>query len=196
MQFSLRTGFVVVTLLCMGLSAWVVPAERQRRAVKAIEAMGGEVRYNQSASEASRAAFLRRWLPPDYFDEVVLASLMDTRGTDAGLTHLSGLTCLDQLYLDGSQVTDAGLTNLKGQTNLQRLGLRGTQVTDAGLAHLQELTGLYVLFLDNSRVTDAGLVHLRELPRLKWLYLCNTQVTDAGVAKLQQALPSCHVIGP
>jgi hypothetical protein len=37
MQFSLRTGFIIVTMLCVALSMWVVAAERQRRAVAAIE---------------------------------------------------------------------------------------------------------------------------------------------------------------
>ena len=36
---------VRVTLLCAVLSLWVVPAERQRRAVLAIEAVGGKVEY-------------------------------------------------------------------------------------------------------------------------------------------------------
>jgi hypothetical protein len=34
-QVSLRTVLVLVTLLCVALSLWVVPAERQRRAVAA-----------------------------------------------------------------------------------------------------------------------------------------------------------------
>jgi len=32
--------------------------------------------------------------------------------TDAGLEHLKGLTQLEQLWLDGTQVTDAGVEKL------------------------------------------------------------------------------------
>ena len=37
MQVSLRTVHALVTLLCVALSMWIVPAERQRRAVAAIQ---------------------------------------------------------------------------------------------------------------------------------------------------------------
>ena len=44
-QFSLATLLAVVTVLCVGLSLVIAPAERQRRAVAAIEALGGSVEY-------------------------------------------------------------------------------------------------------------------------------------------------------
>src|SRR5215469_3129191 len=84
MQVSLRTVLVLVTLLCVALSVWVVPAERQRRAVKAIEALGGTVSYEdihsyyastQPTAESFLISFLRRWLPPDYLDEVKFVNL-------------------------------------------------------------------------------------------------------------------------
>ena len=80
-QLSLRTGFIIVTLLCIALSQWVVPAERQRRAVAAIEVLGGNVGYvesDEAASEAFPVTFLRRWLPADYFDKVVEVDLNST----------------------------------------------------------------------------------------------------------------------
>jgi hypothetical protein len=40
-QFSLATMLVVVTVLCVELSMVVAPAERQRRAVAAMEALEG-----------------------------------------------------------------------------------------------------------------------------------------------------------
>jgi Leucine-rich repeat (LRR) protein len=143
LQISLRAVLVLVTLLCVGLSLWVGPAERQRRAVAAIDKFGGSVRYGElAAGERFPVTFLRRWLSPDYFDEV------------------------EEVDLTGTQVTDAGLAHLQGLTGLQGLWLINTQVTDAGLAHLQGLTGLQVLSLDNTQVTDAGLAKLRQaLPK-------------------------------
>jgi hypothetical protein len=173
MQLSLRTVLVLVTLLCVALSLWVVPAERQRRAVAAIEELGGGVSYAESAaSERFPVTFLRRWLPPDYFDEIAFVNLSYTQVTDAGLVHLQGLT------------------------GLQILGVYNTHVTDAGLAHLEGLTGLQRVSLSSTQVTDAGLVHLQGLTGLRDLYLNGSQVTDAGIAKLRMALPNCRIIGP
>jgi hypothetical protein len=218
-QLSLRTVLLLVTLLCVALSLWVVPAERQRRAVAAIEPLGGSVTYApaQAADQASPITFLRRWLPMDYFHAVTLVAfsnakdtdaglahlqgltglqaidLSGTRVTDVGLAHLQGLTGLQALWLNGTKVTDAGLDHLQGLTNLRRLHLGSRQVTDTGLAHLQGLTGLQALDLSGTQVTDAGLVHLQGLTGLQRLDLDNTAVTDAGVAKLRKRLPNCIV---
>jgi hypothetical protein len=59
--------------------------------------------------------------------------------TDAGLTHLAGLTQLTSLYLQSTQVTDAGLTHLAGLTQLNSLYLNGTQVTDAGVKRIEKV---------------------------------------------------------
>jgi hypothetical protein len=215
-QFSLATMFLVVSLLCVGLALVVGPAERQRRAVAAIEALGGQVLYAPSHKGTSDA-FLRRWLARDYFDEIREVSLggtqvtdadlddlqalkglkwiwlVNTQITDAGLAHLHRLTALKSLDLNGTQVTDAGLAHLNGLMRLEALDLNGTQVTDAGLTHLQGLTGLKLLWLGSSRVTDAGLAHLHGLAELQELNLSGCQVTDAGLTQLRQALPNCKI---
>ncbi|HVX12104.1 MAG TPA: hypothetical protein VHC22_13065 [Pirellulales bacterium] len=223
LQVSLRTMLVAVALLSIILSLWIVPAERQRRTVAAIYATGGFVDYipllaliqdsgvtDPRESETFPKTFLRRWLPPDYFDDVLQAHLPKTRLTEAGLNHLLALTSLQtlglgdtqntdaglnhlrgllpglqQLYLGGSQVTDAGLAHLQGLTGLQDLSLGSTQVTDAGLTNLQGLTGLQQLTLNNTQVSDAGVAQLRALTSLRGLRLDNTQITDVGLARLQ-----------
>jgi hypothetical protein len=104
---------------------------------------------------------------------------------DAGLTHLKGLTRLQELVLADTQVTDAGLENLKGLTQLQQLHLGGTQVTDAGLAHLRGLTRLQDLTLCFNRITGSGLTHLKGLTQLQGLCLDATMVNDAGSVNLK-----------
>lgn len=198
LQFSLRTGFSIVTLLCAALNLWIVPAERQRRAVAEIEAMGGTVDYvpflsrvdgsgvsDPRESEAFPKTFLRRWLPPDYFDDVFIVLLQNTRLTEAKLAPLRRLTRLESLALDNTQNTDEGLAYLQGRTGLQFLALGRSQVTDAGLVHLQSQIRLRDLYLGHTQVTDAGLVHLQGLTSLQMVGLNNTQVTDAGLACLQ-----------
>ncbi len=83
-QFSLRLMMAVVTVLCIGLGVWGIPAERQRRAVEAIRAAGGSVHY----SEASET-FLRRWLPQDV-EEISLVGNRATDGTMAVVWPFSG----------------------------------------------------------------------------------------------------------
>ena len=81
LQFSIRTALLVVTLSCVGLAVWVASAERQRRAVAAIEALGGAVGYddNEGKSESFAVGLLRRWLPQAYFTEGVSADRSNTR---------------------------------------------------------------------------------------------------------------------
>jgi len=177
-QFSLATMLLVVTVLCVGLSlvvAVVVPAERQRRAVVAIKALGGTVEYvepDQKATETFPRPFLQRWLPRDYVDELREIDLSVTEVTDVGLAQLQGLTALQELNLGYTKVTDAGLAHVQGLTELQELDLYGTHVTDAALAHLHGLRSLRRLSLNGTRVTDVGL------------------------AKFRRALPNCQIFGP
>lgn len=173
LQVSLRTVLMLVTLLCVALSLWVVPLERRRRAVEAIEALGGTVILNsETRNDSSADAFLQRWLPQLYVDEV------------------------EYVLLDGPEITDAGLADLQGLTGLLGLSLDNTRVTDAGLLRLQGLTNLQAIILDNTQITDAGLVHLKGLTALRWLRLDKTQVTHAGPAQLRKALPKCQIYGP
>ncbi|HVX13699.1 MAG TPA: hypothetical protein VHC22_21130 [Pirellulales bacterium] len=131
-QFSLRLLLALVTAACIALGVWGMRAERQRRAVKAIEAVGGEVYY------VSREPFLRRCLPRDYLGDVEVVSLSSTRVTDDFLAHLKVLTALQILHLGSTGITDAGMVHLEGLTKLQYLLLPRTRVTKDGVARLQK----------------------------------------------------------
>ncbi len=56
--------------------------------------------------------------------------------TDAGLTHLQGLTRLQSLSLATTNITGSGLSCLNGLSQLQSLDLTGTKVASAGLAYI------------------------------------------------------------
>lgn len=192
MQFSLRTGFIIITLLCVALSLWAVPAERQRRAVAAIEAVGGGFRYNPwfIGPEPFPKRALRGWLPRDYFDR--LKALRLSSGpfaaskaiTDDDLANVRALRHLEELFIVGTEVTDAGLAHLAPLTRLKKLGLANTKITDIGLSQVQGRMNLRELWLTNTNVTDAGLLHLHGLTHLETLGLGGTRITDAGLPHL------------
>lgn len=173
-----------------GLVAWS-SLHRQVQAIAEIERLGGWIEGERVGPD---------WLREIVGDEVMLVddnvnvSLSNTSITDAGLVHLSELTNLQELWLDGTQVTDAGLVQIKGQTTLLGLYLSNTQVTDAGLVHLKRLTNLNSLALSGTQVTDAGLVHLKGLANLHVLWIADTHVTDGAVKDLQTALPGCLIL--
>jgi hypothetical protein len=99
--------------------------------------------------------------------------LVDMSLTDADLARLSELKGLKELALCGSpgrafSVTDAGLVHLSGLTNLTFLNLNGTAVTDAGVVLLGSLKNLERLKFNATHVTDKGIEGLqRVLPDCK-----------------------------
>ena len=166
-----------------------------------VETLGGSLRQNEQGE------VVEVYLPGPEVTDARLAHLAGltaletlildfTDVTDAGLAYLiTGLPALTRLGLTYSEVADAGLVHLTGLTALKELRLDETQVTDAGLAHLTGLTALKDLSLDNTQITDAGVVHLTGLPALRNLGVAHTQVTDAGVAELRKRLPNCVCSG-
>src|SRR5687768_4773908 len=67
LRYSLRSLFVLVTLTSVMLGVWVNRAERQRRAVAAIRAAGGTVRYDYEQAGAQAAGPVDGQLPgPDW----------------------------------------------------------------------------------------------------------------------------------
>jgi Leucine-rich repeat (LRR) protein len=188
--FSLCVLVVAVAIPCSWMAVEMGKAREQREAVEAIRELGGGVSYEHEpddpfapVAEPPAPAWLQNLLGGDFFTtvSVLYGSAQDT---NAMLAHVKGLTHLNKLNLDCTQITDAGLEHLAGLTQLQSLSLHNTQVTDAGLAHLTRLPQLQWLGLEKSQVTDAGLANLIRLTQLQWLGLDNTQVTDAGLAHL------------
>ena len=140
-------------------------------------------------------------------------------GTD-GLSALTGLTELEELYLAGTvvdddsckliagfpklkklrlarnQVGDAGLDAISACSKLEELDLsEDALVTDAGMAHVAKLTALKKLNLWRVQITDEGALKLAPLTKLEWLNLDNTKLSDGGLAVLKEmtALTFLHL---
>ena len=184
---------LVSVVIAIDLSLWL-PYHRQQAAIREIERLGVSFTVQQGGPEWLRDVVGDDWMK--CFDSVVFLNLdgtIETKVSDDGLKHLSGLTNLQVLILWDIDVGDDGLKHLSGLTNLEALTLEGTQVTGDGLKHLSGLTNLGTLHLEGKKITDDGLKHLSGLTNLLWLSLKDTQVSDDGVKMLQQKLPRCQI---
>lgn len=182
-QFSLRSVFMLMTLLCLGPGSYIAWEREQCRRGSNILARIEEVLGKQNPTE-ERPAWLQAVLGNHRFRQLRLIYSKQTSIVDADLACLSGLPNIDSLLLDRTQVTGSGLDSLSHIHSLVTLQLSGTQVSDEGLVHFAPLTGLRHLILDKTKVTDAGLVHLSGLTNLRMLLLRDTNLTDDGLAHL------------
>ena len=205
-QYSLRSLFLLVFLVSLGMS-WVAvkmkTAREQKEAVEEIKKLGGYVQYDYESEQLRKRlpiagppgpVWLRNLLGEDFFATVVGVMFTSTSATDAGLAHLTGLTQLEWLTLGGTKVTDAGLEHLRALTQLQELALEDTKITDAGLEHLKGMTQLQTLYPNGTKVEDAGLEHLKGMTQLQTLYLNDTNANDAGVVRLE-GLTQLKILG-
>lgn len=170
LRYSLRALLALTTLMCLALGWFVNKCERQRRAVAAIEELGGSVEFEEREGEpGALEAWLRERLPRSYFDDVDAVTLSDDQLTDSDLACVEDLSSLHELAMFSPQITDAGLQHIAGLTALQELDLSGTQITDVGLQHLPNLTSVQRLDLSETKMTEAGLQHLARLTALESL---------------------------
>jgi len=115
-----------------------------------------------------------------------------TKGTDALVTEIGGMTGVNELALELTDVTDGGMAAVASLPNLRVLVLYGGRpgVGNEGLARLHTCTRLKRLELINTRVTDDGLAILLDFPELRSLTLYHdafreSTLTDAGLLKVK-----------
>ena len=194
LRYSLRTLLIGVAAICIILAVWVVPSERQRRAVAAIRDSAGFVAYdyeidayNEDDEDDEDDVPFPEWasdlLGIDYFAEPVLVHFMSD-STDADLANVGVLSDLEALVINATEhVTDAGLNHLSGLTRLKILFL-GFPVSDAGLSRLRRLTALEELTLGGPIIGNDSMLRLSKMLRLRELSLDHTNVGDEGLKNL------------
>lgn len=214
LQFSLASLLIIVTIVGLLLAPIVNRVQQQSQLVARIEALGGEVTFDETVPPA---AWLLRRLGDDYFRTVrgvslrscgatdpllaemaeleslavslELLDLCDSQITDAGLPHIAAFRRLKALDIGFNPITNGGLQRLAPLDELLYLGLDVTEVTDDGLAALGKFPQLYRISLYSDDITDRGAKSLATLPSLGELDLADTQLTDAGLAELAK-MPS------
>ncbi|MEE8451995.1 MAG: hypothetical protein V3R99_08780 [Thermoguttaceae bacterium] len=199
----------------------------QCRAAEEIERAGGHVQPHGKAAEQpiTEVQFLGRFADADLAHLAWLPELKRLRilhrATDASLKHIEGLTGLEELDLNYSDITNDGLSCLSGLTNLKMLKLDDTLIDDAGLVHLTGLSHLRELDLSRTRITGLGLEQLtnfellevlnlngvpyiydidlgplKEMKTLRKLGLDDARLSEKGVASLRAALRSAVIEMP
>jgi beta-lactamase regulating signal transducer with metallopeptidase domain/5-hydroxyisourate hydrolase-like protein (transthyretin family) len=114
--------------------------------------------------------------------------------TDAGVEHLSGLTTLERLYLQGASLTDKGVAALKNMKAMRSLDLNGPGITDASVEYLLGMTKLQHLNVSNTGLTEKGVDRLLTLPELKRLFLPSAAIPSEHRDEVRLRRPGVQVI--
>lgn len=169
-RFSLRTILVLTTALCLYLGARVKQAHDQKKAIAAIDALGGTYGVYVEGPE-----WLRNLVGDDelFYNAARVSFGPGNQGYDPNrpfgdnelrdvISQLNEFSKFRSLYLGSSQVTDAGLSHLQRLHNIERLSLAGTRVSDKGIEHLMSIGTLRYVDLRGSKVSSDGLQRLQK----------------------------------
>jgi len=210
-RYSLRTLFIVMTVVCLVSGFWLNKAFRQRDAVRRFNQLNSHrslplgisltaVGYRHAGKDEYVNPRISPWLYPlslvlgeEAFGEVTGVQLAFTDATDDDLRYLADLPTVERIWLTQTKVTDRGMRRLLACPNLKILGLNHTAITDHGIAQIVASQELKYLSLDGTKISDASLGHLAKLTKLEYLSLRDTAITKAGYRQLQAALPECGI---
>jgi internalin A len=193
LRFSLRTLFLLTTLIAVWLGFLCKRAQEQQLAVDRIAELGGFVGYDfQYGRDGARIknatpvgwTWLRTMTGDHFFQRVVQVHLDERAVTDADLKLIGRLRHTTTLALNDTNISDDGLAMISGLGRLQYLGLARTRVSDAGLRHVEGLRDLEMLILEHAGVGDEGVRALTRLQQLEILVLSGTRVTSDSISSL------------
>jgi hypothetical protein len=202
LRFSLASLLVVTTVLCIALAVVFNRVRRQERAVRAIQAAGGYIRFDYELRYLNQNPFvsdlnvapvpgplwLRRYLGDELFRSPIRVTFKsyDQAVNDALLIeHLAGVRTAETLFIDSPYITDASMPQIGAMSRVDFLDLSNAPITDDGLRHVAGMRQLHTLQLFCPQITDAGLEHLQGLSLLERLRLDSPRLTPAGVRRLK-----------
>ena len=194
-RFSLRTMLLAVALLGAWLAVMANRANRQRKAVEAVNSAGGEAYYDYQANEDGfRAegngrppgpAWLRNLVGIDYLATAVGVTIDTDIADDRFRAAMDGLPQLKCAVLAGSGATNATLAHIADMPHLVSLSVFNSSITDSGWENLDHASHLAQLTLQGSNVDDATLSHVNGLTDIRELRLLGSEITDAGLKHLE-----------
>ncbi|PHS03545.1 MAG: hypothetical protein COA78_17695 [Blastopirellula sp.] len=180
-RFSMRTLFILVTLLCVLLvpvSVKLYQARQQRLVVEWVLASGGSVDYDyerpkdggyRNYAEPEDNLWLRSILGNDFFDTVVYVSIENPTVTDISvLSHLQSLDSLVITFSSKESYTAKHMAELSKLNCPLTVRLIGPFLD---LTPIQRLNNIRVLTIGATYVKD--LTPLIHLDQLESLYILN-----------------------
>lgn len=203
-RVTLRTGLLMLGMLCLGFGFWATKASRQRSAVVSILQAGGAVSYERTKLIGSRVyranteyepmavSLLYPVLGDDWYYGVKSVTLYGDGCNDETLKLVIQLPTVERLALwpwakapSNGPSSDGPIEQSTGdvQTPKKRAG-----VTDDGLALLCKLPNLAHVSLSGNNISNAGLEYLKKCPKLLTF---NVDV-DQGSKVTQEAAAALH----
>jgi hypothetical protein len=196
-RFSLRTLFVLLTILCIWLGVLVLRARNQQRAVQAITAAGGWVLYDAGMGEsywsmlpAERPGFkrlhsiipsrlslrVRGWLRPmfgtHFVDNVVTIGFRVNEPKAANREYIR------------QQVRDGKIASIDEFQDFASLPY--PPLTDEHWSWIKQISTIEEINI-NDMITDREMKHVGKLPGLRVVMGLTDQITDAGYIELAAA---------
>jgi hypothetical protein len=203
-RFSLKTLLILLTLFCIWFGTSTNSANRQRRAVEAIERSGGEFCYDYQKQPTSGGAGVAyshlverpgprwlRWLLSDHYfiTPVFLSIHQQSEIKDDCLAHLDALPNLESAMFSSVQFRDGDVEHLKSLKNLRQLTFNDGTLSGAdgprNFDFLTQLTKLESLSLVRSQFGDREAESLEGMPSLKTLFLYHSAIGDEGMVHLR-----------
>jgi Leucine-rich repeat (LRR) protein len=190
--FSLRTLFVLVTIICVWLGFKVEAARRQKEAVEAILKAGGWVLFDYQVLPADK-------IPPGTAamidsDLQLVSAMYDPNALPCGpnwLRNLLGNDCFRNVAEANISLAKApkdAIDRIAGLPQLKCLILDAVEddcrIQDEDLVVLGKLNQLERLRLAGNHINGAALAHVCNPGRITHLDLCDTRIDDAGMAQI------------
>ena len=118
--------------------------------------------------------------------------------TDEGLRVLGDLKSLESIILSNTKVTNAGLTPISKLPSLGQIWLEpqraAKDLSDDGLAVFVGHPKLRYVTLADRGFTDASVEHLLKMPFVSDLRLTETSITPTGIAAIKKARPNTRFL--
>jgi hypothetical protein len=200
-RYSLRSFFLVVTLIGIFLGWKINVARKQRDAVRAFQSYGATVRYDYefdiegpkiSDRKSPNPHWLVKYLGVDFFHDVVIVE--NRSGPPASdfrtiLPHLAAFPRLRAITILAHPLKDDDLQFLASCKELSYILLAGNQINGTGFRHFATLPELERLIVQNP-ISNEALQPLVEVPNLRMLDLRgNKKLTDAAIDVLAKISP-------
>lgn len=186
--------FVALTMGLLMLGWWVNRAERQRRAVRTLQAAGVDIRYLhygpfcgccgcwEGEPKSPGLWVLSKFLPKDFYDPVSEVNFHDVEVTPEVLRASASFPHVMSLKIGRSKLTDVDLECLHSMSQLRELHI-GMPVGEAGLRNIGRLRNLRYLGLHQTPATPGNLALISHL-NLFCAHLDFTFATDESLAVL------------